>query len=297
MRLLAWAATRFWARVLRRVASRESVESLGDAVRNSQVQQRSLFLQHRARARDGALPSLKDVGFRTYSQADEDGILVFLFAVLGFESRVCVDLGSGRPFGANSTNLICNWAFTGLLIDGDAASTRAAAEFYDTHPDTAIYPPTCTTAWVTVENVNELLLSRGVAGEVDLLSLDLDGVDYWVWQALVAVRPRVVVLEFQDIWGPDLSVTVPYDPAFRRPDKSYNYCGASLAAMTSLSARKGYRLVGTNSLGQNAFFVREDLCPPGLVAVSPADCFRNREAAAKRTARLALARQHTWVDV
>jgi hypothetical protein len=297
MSALASVTTKFWARVFQRLPSRVQFDRLQESITNTQAHQRALFFQYRVMLEGGRVPSISEVGFRVYSQGDEDGILVFLFAAVGLGSRVCVDVCSGRPIGSNATNLICNWGFTGLLVDSDDGVTADARSFYSRHPDTAVYPPTCVSAWVTAENVNEILLSHGVEGEIDMLSIDLDGMDYWIWRALSVVRPRVVVLEIQDIWGPDASVTVPYDPQFRRPDASYNYCGASLAAMASLSESKGYKLIGTNSLGQNAFFVRADVCPATLRAATRAECFRNRSALATYAERRAQAMQRAWLSV
>ncbi|MBT6440189.1 MAG: hypothetical protein HOK72_10850 [Flavobacteriales bacterium] len=107
-----------------------------------------------------------------------------------------------------------------------------------------------------------------MTGTIDLMSLDIDGNDYWIWKALNIVKPRVVIAEYNCLWGPDKSVTIPYEPKFiapRNPNPlipihSVDYCGASLLAFKKLAEAKGYRLVGINKHGYNAFFVLDELC-------------------------------------
>ena len=131
-------------------------------------------------------------------------------------------------------------------------------------------------AFVTRENIDTLLTENGVTGEIGLLSIDIDGVDYWVWEAITAVRPALVVLEYNARFGPERAVTVPYDPHFRRTEAHYSgICyGASIAALAALGRRKGYDLVAGNRAGNNCFFVREDLRPATLPVLSPAEAWR-----------------------
>jgi hypothetical protein len=140
------------------------------------------------------------------------------------------------------------------------------------------------------------LTSEGVVGGVDLLSIDLDGVDYWIWSALTVVTPRVVIIECQDIWGADRSVTVPYSPDFRRPGPGYDYCGASLPALVKLGRQKGYRLVGTNRYGYNAIFVRSGLGEGALPEVPAKSCFDHPRARRSRD-RQAMAARFRWEEI
>src|SRR5262249_42136754 len=139
--------------------------------------------------------------------------------------------------------------------------------FYAKLGDTFSYPPKLISAWITRENVNDLIRDNGFEGPVDLLSIDLDGVDYWVWDALEVIRPRVVIAEIQCVWGTDRAVTVPYAEDFqtRFIDDFGVYAGASLPAFVKLARKKGYRLVGVQRLGFNAVFVEdgvgEDVLP------------------------------------
>jgi hypothetical protein len=173
----------------------------------------------------------------------------------------------------------------GLLFDGSAGLLDRGRAFYAGHPAVRGFPPRLITSWVTRENVNDLVevnMFPGVLArdrEIDLLSLDLDGNDYWVLEALTCVRPRVAIVEFNALWGAGRAATVPYDPSFSSPTTTPFYGGATLPAFVKLFRRRGYRLVGIERLGFNAVFVRDDLAPQLLPEVTAEDCFREPIAA------------------
>jgi hypothetical protein len=108
-----------------------------------------------------------------------------------------------------------------------------------------------------------------------LLSIDIDGNDYWTWEAITVVNPTIVVIEYNARFGASRSVTVPYRADFVRSRAHYSmiYYGASLTALWALGRRKGYSLVGCNSAGNNAFFVRQDLLGD-LRGRTPSEAFR-----------------------
>jgi len=172
--------------------------------------------------------------FRVSSQNQEDGLTLALLSEVGVTSRRFVEIGSGLS-GGNSGFLAreCGWA--GLMVDGHADHMAQVGRRFPT--------VTAITAWVTRDNVNDLITTHNAAGEPDLFSLDLDGNDYWIWEAMTACSPRVVILEYNSMFGATRSVTVPYDPQFDRHRHHTMYYGASLTALARLSARKGYRLV------------------------------------------------------
>jgi hypothetical protein len=259
-----------------------------------------LSLQYRQLQRLGApLPSLEEVGFRVFSESDEDGILHYLFSLLGTSTRTLVDLGASQLHGSNTANLLVNHGWTGLLIDGSEERIDALKAFYRECPDTSNYPPECVASWITAENVNELLESHGQAGSIDLLCIDLDGVDYWIWKALDVVTPRVVVVEYQCVWGPERSVTVPYDPQFKAvfEGKYGVYNSASLAAFVKLGALKGYRLVGCQRYGYNAFFVRNGVGVDAFPAVTPQECFKHPFPRWAMETLLAKVKDLNWIEV
>lgn len=211
---------------------------------------------------------------RVHSQNGEDGIVAYLLERIGVANRQVVEFGIGDGRECCSATLLLHFGWGGLLMDGSAANAERAREL---HADTPAFVEgrlAILHRLVEPDNVDELV-SAHVDPDVDVASIDIDGNDYWVWRALESVRPRLLVIEFNSTFGPDRSVTIPYARGFERyrAHVSGFYHGASLAALARLGRDKGYRLVGCDSRGTNAFFVREDVAPPGLVAVSARDAF------------------------
>jgi hypothetical protein len=252
-----------WGRVLHEVASA-----------NQGVQQLLSRSYRDGLRRNLPLPELAETELRCFSQNGEDGILLYLFSLVGTTNKKVVEICAGNGIECNAANLIINHGWSGLLIDGDAGNIATGRRFYHSCRDTFACPPVLVPAWVTAENVNSLVADHGFAGEIDLLSLDLDGMDYWVWKALTAVRPRVVVLEFNYRWGPERAVTVPYRADFRVEGNKHPWCcGASLGAFVKLGRQRGYRLVGTHRLDFNALFLRADTGADLFPEVSVAEVF------------------------
>jgi hypothetical protein len=204
--------------------------------------------------------------FRLASQNEEDGITLALLESAGMPTRRFVELGCGTN-GGNSGFLVEELGFTGLMVDGDAAKAdEARMRFGARGVDVR-------RAWITREDVDALVAGAGVEGEVDLLSIDIDGNDIWLWESLTAVRPRIVIVEYNSLFGADRAVAVPYEPSFSRrsiPRSKGQFYGASLAALERVGAHKGYRLVCTEHRGTDAFFLRDDVAPEIPAAPAPA---------------------------
>ena len=206
----------------------------------------------------GPVESLRDVEFRVFSQFGDDGIVEYLVSRIGVprERERFVEIGVEDYSEANTRFLLVHRNWSGLIVDRGDAHVRAVSASplmwrHDIRP---------VAARVDRENVNELLREHGFAHDLGLLSIDVDGNDYWVWEAVEA-DPLVVVVEYNSLFGAGRAVTVPYDTDFDRTRAHHSnlYFGASLAALERLGAAKGYRLVGSNSAGNNAFFVRADV--------------------------------------
>jgi hypothetical protein len=266
-----------------------------------QTQQLSLALQYQEMVQDGrSLPSLNDVEFGVYSEAGEDGILWFLFSVLGTTNKTVVEMCVGDGINSNSANLIVNHGWLGYLFDGNPERIEAAARFYGSMPQTRGWPPVLRHGWIEPSGVNELLAAAGVPSTTDLLSLDMDGVDYWVLEALTTVEPRVLVVEFNNLWDPAEAVTIPNVPGFRAEYNSpfgADYSGASLGAFVKLCGRKGYRLVGAQRYGYNAFFVKNGLGEDIVPTVTPDACVRHPYSVHARTVRWHSIKERPWVRV
>ena len=229
-------------------------------------------LQRRALLELGELgyPERLMIGrFGLLSQNEEDGIVLALLRAAGPGPGRCVEIGCGEN-GGNSGMLVGELGFHGLMVDADEENVATVQRRF---------PPsrlTAATAFVEPDSVDDLLRSHGFEGEVDVLSIDIDGNDIWVWEALEAVRPRIAVIEFNSLFGPDRCVVVPYQRGFVRLDVAGadgTYFGASLAALAAVGARKGMRLVAVDQRGVNAFFLREDIAPE-IPACEPARLWR-----------------------
>ncbi|HEX4132924.1 MAG TPA: hypothetical protein VHZ24_23020 [Pirellulales bacterium] len=219
------------------------------------------------------LPSLEEVEFQSFSQHREDGVMLYLFSVLGTTNKVCVEICAGDCIECNTSNLVVNHGWRAAMFDGSEANIARGRWFYKQQTvGLDWHPPRMQQAWITAENVNQLIETAGVRGEIDLLSLDIDGNDYWIWEAIDCVNPRVVCLEFNQGLGTNRAVTVPYDPQFVFDWNHPFFGGASLPAFVKLGRSKGYRLIGAESMGVNAFFLRDGVGDHLFPEVNPADC-------------------------
>ncbi len=264
----------------------------------SQIEQKRIFLHfQQLLAEKKQLPSICDVGFRVYSQSDEDGILLYLFAAIGAKNKKCLDIAFASPYGANTTNLLVNWGWTGLLVCGGANEAISAKSFFSSHPDTQIFPPTVESHWITAENVNDVVAQGGLYGEIDLFCLDIDGVDYWIWKKLEVVQPRVVVVEAHNVWGAEKAVTVPYEPRFNRFNVHKDYFGASVPAFVKLAQEKGYRLVGCNKYGFNLFFLKNEIAQESIPTMSIERCFDHPQSRARKNECLEAIKKFPWIEV
>ena len=191
--------------------------------------------------------------FRLHSQHEEDGIVLALLEAAGVTGRRFLEIGSGSS-GGNSGVLAFELGWTGLMVEARTEQALRLHQKLAHNPQVSVAD-----VMVTPGNVNELIRSHGLSGEIDLLSLDIDSIDYWVFEAIEACNPRVVVLEYNALLGPDRAVTI---PATGMPAGAPGvYAGASLAALDTLARRKGYGLVLCEDTGINAFFLRDGLAP------------------------------------
>jgi len=264
------------------------------------VEQKTLCASYRHQYISNLAPlSFNDVGFRLYSQHEEDGILLYIFSLIGTTNKKSVEICAGNGIECNTANLIINHRWIGLLCDGKEENIKEAKQFYATNSDTKYWPPTIKKEWITKGNVNTVIEQNNFNGEIDLLSLDIDGIDYWLWKEISIISPRVVVLEFNHLWGPEKSVTVPYKDDFIVDFTEYgsDYAGASLKAFVKLGRAKGYRLVGTNTIATNAFFVRNDIECSWLPEVETSTCFDHPRAQFGMEKRLLGVKDKEWEEV
>lgn len=238
------------------------LESLESELRSQRRQLETLLdmLAGQELRRVRALPAgtpLQTCEFRVTSQFGEDGIIQHLLAHVPIPSRRFVEFGVEDFREANCRYLMEVEPWEGLVLDGDPA-LKEKLEGQKVHWARNLR---VRSAFITAENIDSLLVEEGFTGDLGILSIDIDGNDYWVWKAITSASPRIVIVEYNSIFGCRHPVTIPYEPAFMRQTAHFSwlYAGASLSAFTHLAESKGYAFVGSNSAGNNAFFVRKDV--------------------------------------
>jgi hypothetical protein len=199
----------------------------------------------------GSGADLAPYELRVLSQNGEDGVIAEILRRVGTGSRYFVEFGTGGGVEANCVLLADAFGWDGLFMDGDPRLAGLLERKYLGHDRVSTRR-----AVVRPDNVAALFAETGVPAEPDVLSIDIDGGDYYVWEALTTCRPRLVVIEYNSGLGPTRRLVQPRDA--RAWDRTA-FFGASIAALQTLGERKGYALVHTDLSGTNAFFVREDL--------------------------------------
>ncbi len=204
---------------------------------------------------------LERFGFKAFSQNDEDGIIQEIFRRIGITNKKFIEFGTGNGPENNTVYLLFqDW--TGLWMDGSVECHQAQLKNFAWARDDQRL--TCVCQMLTAENINSVIEEADFKGEIDLLSIDVDGNDYHLWKAITAVQPRVVVIEYNGFLAPPVRWVMQYNPSHVW-DRTL-YCGASLESLELLGRRKGYTLVGCNLIGLNAFFVRTNLVKDKFVA-------------------------------
>jgi hypothetical protein len=195
--------------------------------------------------------------FKVFSQTGEDGIIQFLLRHVDVPNRVFVEFGVHDYTESNTRFLLENNRWSGLVMDGSAKAVEQIRN------DSIYWLHNLKTecAFIDRDNINGLIRKNGIKGDIGILSIDIDGNDYWVWDAIDCVKPRIVICEYNSLFGPFQRVTSLYDKSFVITQVHYSglYWGASIGAFHYLARKKGYSLVGSNTAGNNIFFVRDDI--------------------------------------
>jgi hypothetical protein len=202
------------------------------------------------------LEDLADAEFKGFSQWGEDGMIDWLVECLPGIPETFVEFGVENYLEANTRMLLYLRNWRGLVIDGSEAHIAAIRR----QKISWQFDLTAERAFIIWENINGLIEDAGVGEELGLLSVDIDGNVYWVWQAMDVVRLWIVICEYEAVLGDLHALSIPYRTQFNRAEAHYShlYCGASIRALEHLGREKGYRVVGTNRAGNNVFLVRAD---------------------------------------
>ncbi len=216
------------------------------------------------------IENLSEVEFRGFSQWGEDGILNWLVDKIPNISHSFIEFGVENYRESNTRLLLWLRNWRGVVIDGSEKNIEDIRK----QDVSWRFDLQSICAFIDRDNINGLITTSGLQGEIGILSVDIDGNDYWVWEKISVIEPVIVIAEFNSVFGCSHAITVPYDPKFVRSHahSSYLYFGASLKALELLGRRKGYELVGCNSAGNNAFFVRQDRLN-GLPVLSVEDAY------------------------
>jgi hypothetical protein len=259
--------TRVEARIAAVESRAEVVQRQNDALRDQLTELSELLhrvdgrvevaaLDLRSRLRYLALASIADEEvadreLRIFSQNGEDGVLAAIHRRIGVGERFFVEFGAETGREANCVLLADVHGWAGLFMEADPDKYRELEEKYT---NSQLVQTRLT--MVTPDNIEELLAAAGTPEEFGVLSIDVDGQDYWLWKALDRYHPRVVVIEYNSALPAGAKLVQPDEPIVW--DKT-NYGGASLGALVALAEKKGYRLAHLELTGTNAFFVRTDL--------------------------------------
>jgi hypothetical protein len=210
--------------------------------------------------------NLKDYEFKVFSQWGEDGIIQYLTKSLEIKNKTFIEFGVEDFMESNCRFLLMKDDWKGFVIDGSKSNIEKIKNsyFYWRHHLDAV------DKFITKENIEEILATSGFDSDLGILSLDLDGNDFFILEAIKNFNPRILICEYNPVFGASRKISIPYQADFYRTNTHHSnlYWGASLAAMTYLADKKGYSLVGTNTASCNAFYVRKDLLNDKVEVVS-----------------------------
>jgi len=199
---------------------------------------------------------IKKAEFKVFSQWGDDGIIEFLVSYLDIPNKTFIEFGVEDYTESNTRFLLINRNWSGLIMDGSKKNIDYIQKdnIYWQHDLTAKQ------VFITKENINNEIVESGFSGELGILHIDIDGNDYWIWKEIDTVKPVIIIVEYNSVFGKDRAISVPYDPAYVRTEKHYSdlYFGASIKAFVTLGQSRGYDFIGCNTAGNNAYFVRND---------------------------------------
>ena len=233
--------------------SDNALEKIKDAEEKNLFISAKLFINS---IKDKHLAYLEEAEFQVYSQFGEDGIIQWLIHNVEIENKTFIEFGVEDYSESNTRFLLMNNNWTGFVMDGSEENIKRLKNWKYFWK----YDLSAKAAFITKENINELITEAGYSGDIGILSVDLDGNDYWILNSITCVTPRILICEYNNIYGADKKVSIPYDEQFVRTKAHYSnlYWGGSIAAFRDWAEKKDYYYMGSNSAGNNAFFVRKD---------------------------------------
>ena len=230
-------------------------------LRKPDFSEKNLFLQGQLMAevndKKEKINSLKDVEFSVFSQFGEDGIIHWIINRIPKIEKIFLEIGTQDYWESNTRFLLKLRDWKGYIFEGSEADIKKikSQKIYWQHKIQALQ------TFVTKENINHLIDGNLKEKNIGLMSIDIDGNDYWILEEIKNLSPSIIVCEFNSIFGDKFKLSVPYEKDFVRNKKHYSnlYFGSSIKALISLLKSKGYFFLGTGSRGVNAFFVKDQL--------------------------------------
>jgi len=203
------------------------------------------------------IQSLDEVEFQVFSQRGEDGVIQYLISKIEIPNKIFVEFGVESYTESNTRFLLMNNNWRGMVLDGSEKNINFIKKDFIYWK----YDITAVKSFITKDNINDLISNYTKIKDIGLLSVDIDGNDYWVWEAINCINPRIVVCEYNSVFGAEKKLSIPYKEDFVKSNSHFSemYFGSSLAAFCDLAEKKGYQFVGTTSAGVNAYFVRNDV--------------------------------------
>ena len=202
------------------------------------------------------IKSLEEVEFSIFSQFGDDGIIQWLVHHLNIEHKTFIEFGVEDYSESNTRFLMMNNNWSGFVMDGDPENIkRLEAQYYYWK-----YDLTSKAIFINKHNINTLIAEQNFTQDVGLLHIDLDGNDYYIWEAIEVVTPAIVIVEYNSLFGSERPISIKYDDAFIRTNAHYSnlFWGSSIKSLYNLAIKKGYSFIGCNSGGNNAYFIRND---------------------------------------
>ena len=200
---------------------------------------------------------LSDYEWKIFSQWGEDGIIDFLVSEVSIVNKTFIEFGVENFSESNCRYLLMKSDWNGFVMDSSQKNIKKLKNSYYFWK----YDLQTFVAFIDINNINELLIKSGFERDLGILSIDIDGNDYHILNKIDCFDPRIIICEFNPLFGNDRKITVPYDPKFYRTKKHYSnlYWGASINALRSLLTKQDYTLVGTGMQGGNAYFIKNSL--------------------------------------
>ncbi len=202
---------------------------------------------------DSMIPSTWE--FSSFSQNGEDGIVDFLLNHIKTPDRYFIEIGSSDGLENNSSYLAFVKKYSGLMIEGDYAKSYRAKKYLQSFNWGVKY----LNAFITKDNIASIIENESVTQTPDYFSLDIDGIDYYVMDALFKskFRPKIVCVEYNSSFGPAQSVTIKYQSNFNywKAHPSHFYYGVSICGWRSLFKKHNYDFVSVDLNGVNGFFI------------------------------------------